>query len=120
MSVNSRKSRSALTLWKLKKDFTWVSFLELQLKTGRTHQIRVHCAAVHHPIVGDSVYGGQKPIKNVPKPVTAILKAASRQMLHALCLEFSHPVTGQFMSFSSPVPNDIQEILDKLGEVHKK
>ncbi len=117
MSVNSRKSRSAVTLWKLKKDFTWASYLELQLKTGRTHQIRVHCTAVRHPIVGDPVYGGQKPAKNVPKSVAAILKSAPRQMLHALCLEFSHPVTKKDMTFSSPVPPDMQELLDKLEEV---
>jgi 23S rRNA pseudouridine1911/1915/1917 synthase len=107
MSTVSRKSRSAKTFWKVIERFNSVTFLELDLKTGRTHQIRVHCAAINHPIVGDLVYGGKKAEKNLPILVP-------RQMIHAWRLEFTHPATGEAMSFESPIPPDMEKVIEML------
>jgi 23S rRNA pseudouridine1911/1915/1917 synthase len=73
------------------------TLLEVQLETGRTHQIRVHLAAIHHPIVGDLTYGRPEP----PQP--------PRQFLHATHLEFAHPRTGQWLIFDSPLPPDLAD-----------
>lgn len=75
------------------------TLLELQLETGRTHQIRVHLAAVNHPVVGDPVYGRPQP----PLP--------PRQFLHAAHLEFAHPITGEWMIFDAPLPPDLATFL---------
>jgi len=107
ISTVSRKSRSAKTFWKVIEHFNGATFLELDLKTGRTHQIRVHCAAINHPIVGDPVYGGKKAARNLPTSVP-------RQMLHAWRLEFAHPVTGEAMSFESPIPQDMEKVIETL------
>jgi 23S rRNA pseudouridine1911/1915/1917 synthase len=71
------------------------SLLDIQLETGRTHQIRVHLAAVGHPVVGDLIYGHPQP----PQP--------PRQFLHAAHLEFAHPTTGEWLVFDSPLPPDL-------------
>jgi 23S rRNA pseudouridine1911/1915/1917 synthase len=107
MATVSRKSRSAKTFWKVIERFNGATFLELDLKTGRTHQIRVHCAAINHSIVGDPIYGGKKAAKNLPVSVP-------RQMLHAWRLEFAHPVTGEAMSFESPIPPDMEKVIEML------
>jgi 23S rRNA pseudouridine1911/1915/1917 synthase len=75
------------------------SLVELQLETGRTHQIRVHLAALHHPVVGDPTYGRAQP----PLP--------ARQFLHAAHLEFAHPITGAWMVFDAPLPEDLATFL---------
>ena len=79
------------------------TLVELQLETGRTHQIRVHMAAIGHPIVGDPTYGAGRPRLGV-----------SRQMLHASRLSFEHPVTGKKLSFESEWPDDFAELIDRL------
>lgn len=107
MSTISRKGRSAETLWKVRERFQGVTFLELNLKTGRTHQIRVHCATINHPIVGDSVYCSRKAGKN-------LVKSVPRQMLHAWRLGFTHPITQKFMSLEAPIPQDMSKVLNEL------
>ena len=107
MSTVSPKSRPAKTFWKAIERFNGATFLELDLKTGRTHQIRVHCAAINHPIAGDPVYGGKKAAKKLPTSVP-------RQMLHAWRLEFKHPATGEAMSFESPIPPDMEKVIEML------
>jgi len=107
MSTISRKGRSAETLWKVRERFQGVTFLELNLKTGRTHQIRVHCATINHPIVGDSVYCSRKAVKS-------LIKSAPRQMLHAWRLGFTHPITQKFMSLEAPIPQDMSKVLNEL------
>jgi len=108
MSVRSRKGRCAETGWTVRERFKGSTLLELRLKTGRTHQIRVHCAAVSHPIIGDPVYGRRRRSKG--------WISASRQMLHAWRLGFVHPVTGKWMTFESPVPDDMEELIERLRE----
>ncbi len=107
MSTISRKGRSAETTWRVKERFHGVTFLELSLKTGRTHQIRVHCAAINHPIVGDSVYCSRKAAKS-------LIKSIPRQMLHAWRLGFTHPITQKFMSLEAPIPQDMSKVLNEF------
>ena len=123
MSTHSRKRREAETQWKVCEQFKGVTLLELHLKTGRTHQIRVHCAAMDHPIVGDSIYRPRNLLKNITKtystlPVSMVdaVKAVKRQMLHARRLGFIHPKTGEEMVLEAPLPPDMEELLDKLRE----
>lgn len=111
MSTHSRKSRTAETTWRVRKRFDLATLVELSLKTGRTHQIRVHCAAIKHPVVGDPVYGGRKAGKNAAYD---LFRSVSRQMLHAWRLEFTHPANQKTLSFEAPIPRDIGDILEKL------
>jgi 23S rRNA pseudouridine1911/1915/1917 synthase len=81
-----------------------VSLIRCTLETGRTHQIRVHLAAIHHPVVGDPAYGGIRPGLDIARP-----------FLHAATLAFAHPVTGERQRFSSPLPPDLTRVLDQLS-----
>jgi 23S rRNA pseudouridine1911/1915/1917 synthase len=123
MSTQSNKQRAAHTSWEVRERFEGFTLLLLHLHTGRTHQIRVHCAAVQHAVVGDPVYGPRKLLKNtknkiprVPDAMVAYLKFVKRQMLHAARLGFTHPATGEKMTFDAPMPADMQELLTKLRE----
>ena len=106
MSTISPRGRSAETVWRIRERFPGISFLELDLKTGRTHQIRVHCAAIRHPVIGDPVYS--RPMAgNVPR-------TPDRQMLHAWRLGFTHPASEQWMCFESPIPADMKDFMERL------
>ncbi len=95
--------RPARTHWHVRERLQQLTLLDLTLETGRTHQIRVHCQHMRHPIIGDPVYGAQL--------TTIHLK---RQFLHAHTLGFVHPRTGQPVSFTSPLPHDLQRVLDHI------
>jgi len=110
MSVLSKRNRDARTLWRVKELFDAASFLEVEIKTGRTHQIRVHCAAIKHPIVGDVVYGYRNSGAHLP----SILKTVTRQMLHAWRMAFTHPATGEKIQLESPIPEDMLRVLNGL------
>jgi len=121
MSTITRKGRSAETSWRVRERFLSIALLELALKTGRTHQIRVHCATMGNPIVGDQVYGSRKWLKNAASFFSgqssskiALLKAVPRQMLHAWRLGLTHPHTGEVMTFESPIPEDMEALMEKL------
>ena len=123
MSTTTRKGRQAQTVWKVREQFSGLTLLELTLKTGRTHQIRVHCSVMGHPIAGDPVYGPRKLPTKLAKKHSALgpdvsdhLKNLPRQMLHAWQLGFSHPRTGEPVAFESPLPEDMRELLAKLRE----
>jgi 23S rRNA pseudouridine1911/1915/1917 synthase len=111
MSTHSRKSRMAETTWRVRKRFAQATLVEINLKTGRTHQIRVHCAAIKHPVVGDSVYGCRKAGKGMAYD---LFGSVPRQMLHAWQLQFTHPKTQQMCFFEAPIPSDMGDILEKL------
>jgi 23S rRNA pseudouridine1911/1915/1917 synthase len=96
-----RGGREAVTRFRVLRQAHGRSLLDVQLETGRTHQIRVHMAAIQHPVVGDLVYGRAQP----PMP--------PRQFLHAAHLEFAHPVTGEWMTFDAPLPSDLASFLEK-------
>lgn len=109
--------RDAVTHFRLRERFRAHTLLECRLETGRTHQIRVHMAHLKHPIVGDPLYGG--PLK-LPKGATeeliAGLRGFKRQALHAETLEFIHPVSGEPVRCSAPVPADLRQLIDVLHE----
>jgi 23S rRNA pseudouridine1911/1915/1917 synthase len=119
MSTKSPKSRDAETLWKIIKRFTGVSLVGINLKTGRTHQIRIHFFAVGHAVVGDPVYSGKNSLKSCSKEVSDILLRAKRQMLHAKRLTITHPVSKETMTFESALPRDMEDILKSLDEIDK-
>ena len=121
MSTTTRKGRPAETSWRVREKFKAVTLLELTLKTGRTHQIRVHCTAMGHPIVGDQVYRSRKWLKDIDRlfsgkssSMVAQFKAVPRQMLHAWRLRLTHPGTGEIMTFESPIPTDMETVIEKL------
>lgn len=117
MSTRSHSSREALTIWSVKERLPGATLLQVDLKTGRTHQIRVHCQAMGHPIVGDPVYGPRRARKGSDQHQTErqkVLKKARRQMLHAARLSFIHPATGQPMTIDASLPEDMSAILEML------
>jgi 23S rRNA pseudouridine1911/1915/1917 synthase len=115
MSTNSRKSRVAETTWQIRERFELASLIKVDLKTGRTHQIRVHCAAINHPVLGDSVYG---PRKTARKNIYGkdLFRSVPRQMLHAWQLVLTHPVTEEKVSFEAPIPSDMQALINALRQ----
>jgi 23S rRNA pseudouridine1911/1915/1917 synthase len=117
MSTVSRHARKALTHWRVKERFNGCTLLEIDLKTGRTHQIRVHCKAMGHPIVGDPVYGGRY-LRKVSicsnQGEVKLLAAAGRQMLHARRLQFDHPASGRPLCFTAPMPKEMEALIDAL------
>jgi 23S rRNA pseudouridine1911/1915/1917 synthase len=117
MSTRSTRGRDALTLWHVRGRFAGATLLDIELKTGRTHQIRVHCQAMGFPIVGDPVYGWKGAFKKITAGNAgrhAAFKGIKRQMLHAYRLGFDHPVDGKALSFEAPLPEDMAELLEQL------
>jgi 23S rRNA pseudouridine1911/1915/1917 synthase len=111
MSTTSRRGRSAVSVWRVRERFGCASLLEVVIETGRTHQIRVHLTALGHPVVGDRIYGGIGRIRSIGDvEVRARLKAMERQALHACRLGFTHPLTGEAMRFTSPLPEDMASL----------
>ncbi len=100
----NRGGKPAITHIRILELFPYTTFVECSLETGRTHQIRVHMAAIHHPLVGDQVYG-----KHNPK-----LPVFPRQALHATRLGLVHPLTGFKMQWEVPMPQDMRDLLDTL------
>ena len=109
--------KPALTRIRVRERFRAHTFVEAELATGRTHQIRVHMASIGHPLVGDRRYGarGRLPRGATPELVDAI-RAFPRQALHAAELAFRHPVSGEEMHFRSALPEDMRELLRILAE----
>jgi len=108
MAVTEGKSREAITQFKVLKRFSGYTLIEVTLRTGRTHQIRVHLAFIGYPIVGDQLYGHRKQGLNI-----------SRQALHSHILGFVHPSSKKYMEFSAPLPQDMQELIDCLERDEK-
>lgn len=107
--------KDAVTHFRLRERFRAHTLLECRLETGRTHQIRVHMAHLKHPIVGDPLYGGPLKLpKGASDGTVAMLRGFRRQALHAETLEFAHPVTGEPVRCSAPMPADMQALVDAL------
>jgi 23S rRNA pseudouridine1911/1915/1917 synthase len=107
ISVHTNKAREAVTLYRVRERFKQATLVEVQIKTGRTHQIRVHMAHIGHPVLGDRVYGGDRTAKIGHDPL-------QRQMLHAASLSLFHPETGHPMTFSAPPPQDMAGVIEQL------
>ena len=97
--------RRAVTHYQVLRQLRQYAYVECRLETGRTHQIRVHMASIHHPLLGDTVYGPAKC------PVPGLIG----QTLHAGVLGFVHPRTGNYMEFSAPLPDYFIRLLEVLG-----
>ncbi len=115
----SKKGKTAVTDYEVIKEFEYLSLIRLKLRTGRTHQIRVHLAHVGHPVFGDPTYGGRSHVwgglegKKAQQAIN-LLKLISRQALHAKTIGFLHPSTKQQVKFDSELPADMQEVLNRL------
>jgi len=116
MAVVVSGGKTALSLWRKVMEFqSGFSFLSVTLKTGRTHQIRVHLSHIGHPVAGDPVYGFRRDRRKKPATGQAdLLPAFARQMLHASRLGFIHPVTQSYVEFESPLPTDMNDALEQL------
>ena len=113
MSTRGRRARSAVTRVTFARHFRGVSLLKVAIATGRTHQIRVHLSAIGHPIVGDATYGGVH--RRVANDLRAVLRLA-RPFLHAARLCFTHPSDGRRVEFDSPLPPDLESVLEEIVE----
>ncbi len=117
MSTKSKRGKDALTLWKVRERYGIITLLDVEIKTGRTHQIRVHLSSRGYGVIGDSVYGGSGQMRDIKNAeVKSALKRLNRQALHAAKLSFLHPVTGQRVIFAVEMPDDLQELCRALRE----
>ena len=109
----------AATEYEVLKEFKFLTLVRLKLRTGRTHQIRVHLSYIGHPVFGDPTYHGRRinygePTPRLRQEVTLLLKIMDRQALHAKTLGFIHPLTKEHLHFDSELPDDFTEVLDRL------
>ncbi|MFL0357436.1 RluA family pseudouridine synthase [Erythrobacter sp. GH1-10] len=115
LDKNSSRGKTAITHYKCLQRLESASLIECRLETGRTHQVRVHCASIGHALLGDPLYGRTpKPLK----PIVSELRFA-RQALHAAELGFTHPITGETMRFEADLPPDMRELIDQLGRFNR-
>jgi len=119
-TVSDVEGKNAITLYEVIEEFEFTTYLKLNLKTGRTHQIRVHLASVGNPVFGDPEYGGRQMKSGIESTkmkarVNNLLKIMPRQALHAKTLGFIHPKTNKFVHFDSELPEDLQILISKLS-----
>jgi 23S rRNA pseudouridine1911/1915/1917 synthase len=119
MAVARSGGKPARTRWRVCERFGPAALVEARLETGRTHQIRVHFAALKHPVVGDPLYGGRVrkslSLRQAERSLAdALLRTMRRQALHAAELELAHPVTGSALRFTSALPEDFSTALELL------
>jgi 23S rRNA pseudouridine1911/1915/1917 synthase len=115
LDKNSSRGKHAVTHYKLVRKLRSASLIECRLETGRTHQVRVHCASIGHALLGDPLYG------RTPTELRTILKdlGFERQALHAASLGFQHPVSGEWIEFASELPADMQELIDQTARLNR-
>lgn len=114
--------REAVTHYRVMERFRAHTRLKLRLETGRTHQIRVHMASIHHPLLGDTQYGGRriKHIAGASPELDAALNNYRHQALHATHIEFEHPVSHEMLSFDAPIPEDMQHLIELLRQDYER
>lgn len=112
MSTNTKRGKEAITFWKVIERYGVATLLEVEIKTGRTHQIRVHLSDLRYPIIGDAVYGSAtNKLQNIANPALKTqIKAFNRQALHAAHLSFIHPLTGKRVEFNADMPKDMADL----------
>lgn len=116
MSVQAY-GKPAITHFQVVQKFPHHSLISVQLETGRTHQIRVHLAHIHHPLLGDPLYGGRERIPaGITSRLAGLLRDFKRQALHAHKLTFVHPASKQSCSFEAKIPHDFEQLFDALSE----
>ncbi|QIG54794.1 RluA family pseudouridine synthase [Altererythrobacter sp. BO-6] len=111
LDKNSSRGKHAVTHYKVLERLRGAALIECRLETGRTHQVRVHCASIGHPLLGDPLYG------RTPSDLRPVLKELGfeRQALHAASLGFEHPVSGKWLEFRSELPADMQELIGQTA-----
>lgn len=112
------EGKHAVTHWKVLERLGYVTLVECKLETGRTHQIRAHFKHIRHPLFNDQTYGGNEILKGTTfakykQFIQNCFKILPRQALHAKSLAFEHPVNGKWMAFDSPIPPDMQQLIEK-------
>ena len=112
MKVDGIGAREALTLYQVERRFHHFTLLDVEPRTGRTHQIRVHFAYLHHPVVGDRMYGAPAKVRIGSQDRVTL----DRNFLHAARIEFVHPRSGEIVSFKSPLPHTLAAFLDLLEQ----
>ena len=112
MTTRAIRGREAYTEYEVIEELAKYSLVRLHIRTGRTHQIRVHLASIKHPIVGDTLYGAPHSLL-LPGTNETIL-SLDRNFLHAYSLEFAHPRSGEWLSFSCDLPLELSQFLDKF------
>jgi 23S rRNA pseudouridine1911/1915/1917 synthase len=117
ISTRARRARAAVTRVTWAKALPGLTLIRVAIATGRTHQIRVHLSAIGHPIVGDALYGGVH--KRVANDVRAVQRL-TRPFLHAERLAFTHPRTGERLSFEAPLPEDLESVLRDITPLEKQ
>ena len=117
MSTITRSGKNAETRWEVQEALAEASLVEVDLLTGRTHQIRVHFAALHHPVIGDPLYGPKTTSHSIE--VRRLIEPIARQMLHAWHIHFIHPGTGAEMSFKAPPPDDMNQLIKALRSLNQ-
>ena len=115
LEKNSSRGKHAVTHYTTLQRLESAALIECRLETGRTHQVRVHCASIGHALLGDPLYG------NTPKPLKPVLKSLNfqRQALHAAELGFIHPLTQETVKFDAPLPPDMRELIDELTRCNR-
>ncbi len=104
MAINVKNGKSATTHYKVLERFEQFTYVECELETGRTHQIRVHMSSIGHPLLGDILYGPKK----------SAISGLQGQTLHAMILGFIHPVSGEYMEFTAPLPEYFEKLLKRF------
>jgi 23S rRNA pseudouridine1911/1915/1917 synthase len=119
--VSAERGRRAVTRYRVEETFpageeAIASLVRCELETGRTHQIRVHLAHLHHPLIGDDVYGAgfRTKVARLPEAARAAAAGLGRQALHATLLQFAHPVGGEVLRFESALPSDLANLRSAL------
>lgn len=110
----ANNGRQALSVWKVRQRFEKFALLEVEIKTGRTHQIRVHLASINHPVVGDATYNEGRDNTIANTEINKAVKRLDRFFLHAERLAFTHPETHERMSFRAELPQELKRFLDLL------
>jgi 23S rRNA pseudouridine1911/1915/1917 synthase len=118
------EGKHAVTLYEVLEEFEFASLLKVNLKTGRTHQIRVHLSSINHPVFGDPTYGGREIVygSSLPKMVSRtknLLEIMPRQALHAKTLGFVHPHKKEQVRFDSELPEDMKALISELKSTPK-
>jgi 23S rRNA pseudouridine1911/1915/1917 synthase len=114
-----RGGRTALSKFKVRSRYQSLTLLDVEIKTGRTHQIRVHLAWLKHPVVGDEVYGGGRDNTVRDVALRNQIRKLGRQFLHAERLAFTHPKTEERMRFDSPLPQELTELLELVQKTKR-
>lgn len=111
-----RGGRGAISLFKVQRRYQRFTLLAVEIKTGRTHQIRVHLSSLKHPVVGDEVYGGGRDNTVQDPKLKVEIRKLGRHFLHAADLGFRHPTSGAELNFHAPLPQELQHLQDVLND----